>query len=63
MTTRKWADDGRMYEETLTAGSERTDAGIVLTAPRVGYWRGRPAPGTLVTPGAEVGELEILGVL
>lgn len=61
--TRKWADDGRMYEGSVTASSERTDAGIVLRSPRVGYWRSRPAPGSLVTPGAELGELEILGVL
>ena len=43
--TRKWADDGRMYEGSVTASSERTDAGIVLRSPRVGYWRSRPAPG------------------
>lgn len=59
----KWHADGRMYAETMTARAVVTDEGITLKAPAVGLWRGRPAPGSLVTPGASIGQLEVLGVL
>ncbi|MBL4688244.1 MAG: hypothetical protein JKY37_26895 [Nannocystaceae bacterium] len=59
----KWQPDGRMFAETLVARATATDAGIELQAPTVGLWRGCPAPGSLVTPGSAIGELEVLGVV
>lgn len=59
----KWQPDGRMFAETLVARATATDAGIELRAPTVGLWRGCPAPGSLVTPGSAIGELEVLGAL
>jgi acetyl-CoA carboxylase biotin carboxyl carrier protein len=48
----------------LTAKSERLpDGRIQVLSPSVAAWRGAPAPGTLVMPGAHLGELEVLGVL
>ena len=34
-----------------------------LRAPAVGWWRGGPSNGNVVSPGEQVGELEVLGVL
>jgi acetyl-CoA carboxylase biotin carboxyl carrier protein len=52
--------DGRTHRPELTAsiGSD-----LDVRSPAVGLWRGGPSPGTLVRPGDEIGELEILGVL
>ena len=58
----KWHAGGRMDVPSMVARAQATDAGIVLYAPSVGLWRGRPAPRALVAPGAAIGELEILGV-
>ena len=54
-----------MFEPTLPVLARSTSRGIELRAPAVGAWRpgGQASPSTLVTPGASVGELEILGVL
>lgn len=56
-------DRGRIFEPALTALIERDDSDIVLRAPAVGLWRSAPRQGTLVRPGSELGELEVLGVL
>lgn len=58
-----WHRDGRLYEPVLEATAHRLDGTIELRSPAVGLWRGRPPKGTLVVPGEEIGELEILGVL
>ena len=52
--------DGRSHRNSLTA---LLGDGLQLRAPAVGLWRGGPRPGTLVRPGDDIGELEILGVL
>jgi acetyl-CoA carboxylase biotin carboxyl carrier protein len=52
--------DGRSHRPELTA---LLGDNLDVRAPAVGLWRGGPAPGTLVRPGDEIGELEILGVL
>ncbi len=55
---------GRLLEKRLAALVERLDDGrVAVAAPAVGYWRRAPAPGALVLPGGELGELEILGVV
>ena len=59
-----YARDGRLFRESMTAERVQLQGGRVeLRAPAVGLWRGAPAPGTLVTPGDPLGELEILGRL
>ena len=54
--------DGRLFTPELTARLEREGSELVLLAPAVGLWCDAPLAGSLVTPGAPVGELEILGV-
>jgi acetyl-CoA carboxylase biotin carboxyl carrier protein len=55
--------DGRMFTPELVARSHRDGEHVVLASPAVGLWRDAPAPGSLVVPGGNLGELEILGVL
>lgn len=58
------SDRGRRFEPVLGATLESLEGGrCQLRAPAVGLWRGAPADGLVVTPGSEIGELEILGVL
>jgi len=59
----KWHADGRVHNQTFTARTKVVDGKITLLSPTVGWWRDRPAPGSLVTPGSSLGQLEILGVL
>ena len=47
--------------ETRIARSESEGGVFLLRPPTVGLWREAPAVGTLVTPGAPIGALEILG--
>lgn len=55
--------DGRVFVPELVVGARIDDAGFIeILAPAVGLFRQAPAPGTLVDPGAIVGELEVLGV-
>ncbi len=51
--------DGRSHRPELVALGD----GLHVRSPAVGLWRGGPRPGTLVRPGDDIGELEILGVL
>lgn len=53
--------DGRMFVPELTAALRAEGAHLELTSPAVGLWRDAPLAGQLVTPGAPLGELEILG--
>lgn len=56
--------DGRLFTPELVARLSREGSGeLVLAAPAVGLWRDAPPPGSLVTPGSSLGQLEILGVL
>jgi acetyl-CoA carboxylase biotin carboxyl carrier protein len=55
--------DGRLFTPELVAGLQSESPELWLTAPAVGLWRDAPLVGSLVTPGASLGELEILGVL
>lgn len=55
--------DGRLFTPELQARSREEGGEIVLGSPAVGLWRDAPAPGSLVVPGGNLGELEILGVL
>ena len=56
------AADGRRFAPTLTLTARPTDDGkVVLYAPSPGLWRGAPPKGALVTAGAMLGELEVLG--
>ncbi|MEO0326323.1 MAG: hypothetical protein AAF447_25465, partial [Myxococcota bacterium] len=51
-------------KEPLEARLEaREDGTLALRAPAVGLWREGPAEGALVTPGASLGRLEVLGEL
>lgn len=59
----KWLPDGRVYAEDLVLRAVATDGGITLVCPTVGWWREQPAPGTVLSPGASVGQLEVLGRL
>ncbi len=54
--------DGRQFAPEFTATLRTEDGQLHLLAPTVGVWRDAPVPGTLVTPGGLIGELEILGV-
>lgn len=54
--------DGRLFTPELTARLEREGSELVLLAPTVGLWCDAPVAGSVVTPGAPIGELEILGV-
>lgn len=54
--------DGRLFAPELTARARKEGGTTLLLAPAVGLWRSAPLTGSLVTPGAPVGELEILGV-
>jgi acetyl-CoA carboxylase biotin carboxyl carrier protein len=55
--------DGRMFVRELVAPARTEgDGTITLAAPMVGLFRHAPAAGSLVEPGAIVGELEVLGV-
>lgn len=58
-----WHRDGRSFQPELQAVLDRDDGQLILRAPTVGSWRGAPRPGSLVSPGSDLGELEILGVL
>jgi acetyl-CoA carboxylase biotin carboxyl carrier protein len=49
--------------DELERAGKRVSGEIVLASPAVGSWRDAPPPGTLVTPGMPLGQLEILGVL
>lgn len=54
---------GRIHEPRLVAVAHTVEGGrIEVRAPAVGYWRGAPAKGTVLSPGTDLGELEILGV-
>lgn len=56
--------DSRLSPPTLTARLVKTPENTLrLEAPTVGMYRGEPRPGSLVTAGASIGQLEILGVL
>lgn len=57
--------DGRLFAPELVARLRREGARseLVLGSPAVGLWRDAPLPGSLVTPGSSLGQLEILGVL
>lgn len=60
--------DTRLFQNTLVAlakvpGASDEGTGITLCAPTVGLWRDAPAPGSLVTPGARIGAIEMLGVV
>lgn len=58
------AIDGRRSVPELEARAVHGEDGrVTLFAPRPGLWRGAPLPGSLVTPGSPIGELEVLGVL
>lgn len=48
---------------SLTARLARVDGGLELRSPGVGLWREAPPRGALVTPGASIGRLEVLGAL
>ncbi len=56
--------DGRRFAPALTLTARPTDDGkVALYAPSPGLWRGAPPKGALVTAGAMLGELEVLGVI
>ncbi|MFV8752811.1 biotin/lipoyl-containing protein [Nannocystaceae bacterium ST9] len=55
--------DSRQFVHELVAILDPGDGRPLLRAPAPGLWRGAPEPGTLVRPGAPIGELEQLGVL
>jgi acetyl-CoA carboxylase biotin carboxyl carrier protein len=55
--------DGRLFVPELVARVRREDEEIVVSSPAVGLWRDAPPPGSLVTPGGLLGQLEVLGVL
>jgi acetyl-CoA carboxylase biotin carboxyl carrier protein len=58
------AIDGRRAVPELEARAVVGDDGrVTLFAPQPGLWRGAPLPGSLVTAGSPIGELEVLGVL
>ncbi|MEX1363092.1 MAG: biotin/lipoyl-containing protein [Nannocystaceae bacterium] len=54
--------DGRLFTPELTATVRREGGHVELLCPAVGRLREAPAAGSLVTPGAVIGQLEILGV-
>lgn len=54
--------DGRVFVPELQATLRRDGTQLQLLSPAVGQWRDAPLAGQLVTPGASLGELEILGV-
>jgi acetyl-CoA carboxylase biotin carboxyl carrier protein len=61
---RRWPVDGRAFRRALTVKTVKlADGRFELRSPAVGAWRDGPAPGTLVMPGASLGEIEVLGVL
>lgn len=61
---RPFPRDGRVFLRTLTVKSVKlADGRVELRSPAVGLWRGAPAPGSLLMPGAYIGQLEVLGVL
>ncbi|HUH01318.1 MAG TPA: biotin/lipoyl-containing protein [Kofleriaceae bacterium] len=55
--------NGRVFEPTLTARVELEGDRVIVRCPAVGLWRGGPAVGAVIAPGASLGELEVLGVL
>lgn len=56
--------DSRLSPPVLRARLAAGEEGrLCVRAPAVGLYRGAPAPGTLVAPGASIGALEILGVV
>ena len=57
------AADGRVFEKILVAPTRRADGKLVVIAPRPGLFRGGPSKGQLVHAHAQIGELEVLGVL
>ncbi len=55
--------DSRQFVPELTADLDRLDDGrVTLLAPSPGSWRERPAVGSLVRSGDQIGWIEILGV-
>ena len=55
--------DGRLFTPELVARLSREGDELRLASPAVGLWRDAPLPGSLVTPGSVLGQLEILGVV
>jgi acetyl-CoA carboxylase biotin carboxyl carrier protein len=55
--------DGRLFTPELVARLSHEGGELRLASPAVGLWREAPLPGSLVTPGSSLGQLEILGVL
>ncbi|MBO6940642.1 MAG: hypothetical protein JJ863_37055 [Deltaproteobacteria bacterium] len=47
--------------ESLVARAEAKDGLFLLRPPTVGLWREAPRKGSLVTPGAPIGAIEVLG--
>jgi acetyl-CoA carboxylase biotin carboxyl carrier protein len=57
--------DGRVFEpviEALLRDGERAGT-VALAAPVIGLWRNPPAVGELISPGSDLGEIEVLGRL
>jgi len=50
---------------SVTAKLKRVDGEtrLRLVSPLIGFWRGAPAEGSLVMPGAPLGRIEVLGLL
>lgn len=67
MSTRRHPTDGRAFAPEIEARGGRSlrDGAVRFSvyAPGVGYWREAPAPGTVVSPGMQIGSLEVLGVV
>lgn len=60
IATRSTADAA---ESTAESADKSESVTFVLSAPAVGIWRDAPAPGSLITPGSYLGQLDILGAL
>jgi len=56
------AHDGRRHASELVLNVRHEGGHSTLTAPRPGFYRGAPAPDTVLAPGMIAGELEVLGV-
>lgn len=55
--------NGRRFRPELEVLTRSVgDGRVEVRSPAVGYWRGAPAAGTVVQPGASLGELEVLDV-
>lgn len=53
---------GRVFRGRLVATLDDSGDTLVLRSPKVGLFRGAPSVGRIVTAGACIGELEVLGV-